>query len=234
MFRYILLSIQLILLLGVYEVKSNDDCIFVGCECGNDGTEDFVICKPSDTLPRNIFPNRSSHVLTTNYNFISFENFEFNNLLPSSPLFSGLSVKQIKFINNDIEKFNKENFQDMKFLRTLEIQDKKLNVIEQMTFAPIAESLKDLRLIYGDYNSIKIMQFNENIRLLKNLQKLSLNNNKIESIDASIFSELKNLEDVDLSFNLLTSLPTNAFLNNNMLSVAGLSNNNISNLSDLL
>jgi Leucine-rich repeat (LRR) protein len=115
-----------------------------------------------------------------------------------------------------------------KYLRNLEIL-----TLSQNNFRYLKENnlSKNLKILDLSSNGIQIIEKNffENF---SSLEKLSLQNNEINSLQLNFLTLLKHLKELNLDFNRLTFFPENLFQTNNQLNYLSLQGNDLNYLTN--
>ena len=147
-----------------------------------------------------------------------------------------LSLERLSLAEkNIIEKIDENYLNDFIRLKSLELKDTELEIIEKL------QNMFEVQKIFDKLQNLVELDLSENYITrvcdealidFKNLVLLSLNVNSIEKISEKTFLGLVNLEYLDLSQNSLKNLNESSFNGLNKLIELDLSNNKIENISE--
>ncbi|QDU34382.1 Leucine Rich repeats (2 copies) [Poriferisphaera corsica] len=159
-------------------------------------------------------------------NQLSENTFAVDTLYPLASLFF------LELGNNNFTTINADYFQGLTNLTSIDFSVNKLSIFDLNSFI-FTPNLKYLDLAYNDISSIKHLSATSSINTFDNLKFLSLVANKLTSIDASFFQNMKNIEDVHLAFNYdLTTIAEDTFKDLKKIKTITLTNCNKLNLID--
>ncbi|XP_016840739.1 protein artichoke-like [Nasonia vitripennis] len=220
----------------------------------------FLLRNTSSSVKRLVLENiELDHVITENLNTVEELNLNHNRFVrltstmcyPDTFCLENMQYLKSLFISNCSVKAIDENaFRFMTSLLELDISNNLFKRIANGTFdylptltslnlssntlynMPNFEGLRNLTtLLLNGMKSKKLLQYLESFAHMPKLQYLSMRDNKLTKISATLFNNLPSLEKIDLSNNLITSLPS--WDTQKALRQLHLSYNKIQNLDDL-
>ena len=132
--------------------------------------------------------------------------------------------------NNNLINFNFEDFSSNYLSLGLHINFKN-NSIGLLTKPEINLNLDLLTSLDLSFNSIQDLAIDRLITNKNLIGKISLNNNKLTKVSASLFRKLSQILSLSLEFNEISCIEPFAFYNSYLLEKINLSNNNLSTLN---
>lgn len=167
-------------------------------------------------------------ICTVKDNVCAFANVVLSEIknLESSPLYDHYNIEMVTFKHCELCWVPKEIFTFFKNMRSLHMNDQKVDRIEPNTF----DSASNLEILHLQKNSISRLGKNSFFGANK-LKELYLYNNQLgDNISADAFNGLLSLEILSLSANHIATLPDKVFEPLENLRVLGLRDNKILNL----
>ncbi|VDL77506.1 unnamed protein product [Nippostrongylus brasiliensis] len=120
------------------------------------------------------------------------------------------NLRQLNLDNNLIEELPDNLLNSCQRLEHLSLAGNRIHIITDKIFhSSTSKGLKSLNLAGNQISTLSKRAF----QLMGNLQIIRLNNNRLRTIDISVFAELRNLRHVDLSDNKIIQILPQAFTN---------------------
>lgn len=148
--------------------------------------------------------------------------------LDSTPFQKLRAMRHLDFSGNKISNIAGDFFHKMRDLKTVNIQDNRLDKISPQHFQDeYNPELVNITLAFNNIGSVEKNTFKD----LNRLRVLDLADNKIKSIAKGAFMNMENLESIYLEDNSIDSISNEAFHNLPKLSTLNLAYNSISRMS---
>jgi Leucine-rich repeat (LRR) protein len=244
-------SFPILILLIVNLIRStpteqNSLCLlFDGCKCTNNPDKNSVdiICDSSRLKSRNRahFPTRRYDLSafmpqnSNNINVFLLNNCNFETIPDGA--FADLNIENLILANNGLVRMTSNAFRDIKTLKRLILKEKSLTEIERDAFKWIKYDLNELELsnlnIRNEYELDRFLM-NENLVELRSLNVLKLKNMRLKELKQQWIPLVRDLNYLSLASNEIQHLEPGIFKSMPKLISLDLTDNLISNLSNLL
>jgi Leucine-rich repeat (LRR) protein len=231
-FNLLVFSVSIFYLYGFIRIiMGSEGCLYETCNCTESQRSVDIICinKRANGGP---FPKRNETYVPLKPIFIiSLSNYKFKTIPDDA--FKNLSIENLVFYENGLETLTSNAFRGVNSLESLTIFER-LKKIEVDAFFFIRRNLTQLEISDANLTNTKMDAFISEIKALRNLNKLSLNNNTLTTISKDWIKHFENLEQLELNRNNLTKLPDLVFEFNSKLSSISLANNEFADLDAIV
>lgn len=218
----------IVLVISVKCWAQSSNCAFPECECFDSQSGVQIQCVSTNGES---FPQRNSNLTQFKISSLEFRNFNISQL-PDS-LFTRLSIKQLKFVNNGIESLEALTFNGIISLYALILVEPDLKNIDSNAFLPIRSTLRILQ-ISSNLSDTTLSTFVDSFRPIEYLSQLNLDENSLTNINANLSSIFSDLLSLSLVSNKIRNLDPKALSGFHRISRISLDLNEISDLNDLV
>lgn len=215
----------------LYSTKSSPSCLFSGCKCITNGDNSLDILCIANEVDNN-FPirlNQKSTVAVINTFLI--KRYKFKEIPDDT--FENLEVRNLIIGENQLEKLTINAFRSIKSLNLLRIIEKNLHTIEPDAFKWVKNCLVEFGLWQLNFKSKDIDLFFEQLATLDHLKSLNLMGYYLTEFKPEWTRVFTNITTLSLASNDIKELNSDLFVLANNLQTLDLSNNFLSNLSNV-
>lgn len=224
-FRTVIL-IQLILInaKSLAIEPTDDECIFIGCDCDFEDEEDRSV----ECTYQNYFPERYySKVGNSKFERIVMTENSFKKV--PAYAFKNLYISMLELKNNKIDEIDKLAFSSIGKIDHLDLSENEIYLINEGMFRPLKRRLTQLFLNKNKLHKMKTSDLSRALAELNQLTILKLSNNNITELPN--LSPLVNLKELFLSNNFIVNLNVNKLLPSSLTSL-DLDNNLATQIDD--
>ncbi|RNA18019.1 slit -like protein [Brachionus plicatilis] len=222
------MSYLFIIALAINFANTGSSCVFERCRCINNSDETIDIrCIPDLDRFNSGFPNRLANQ-SKPINVFLINKYSIGKIPDQA--FRHLDIKYLIIGQNNLKILTKGAFEGAESISMLHLIENNLEEVEPGSLKALHESLTEFGLT--NTNISLLNKINIELRQLKNLRTLKLNNLRLDKFEPNWTESLESLSYLSLASNRLSLLDSNVF-SSKLISI-DLSQNFVSNVTNLL